>query len=112
MYNECLGLLIVFRIVAALSPQARNVLIERFVDEAIEKNRCQFGGGGLEETWSGFAEPEELDHPITDTTRAAIDSWLSNESQIANYFVSEPFDLNDEEKVQAYLSIKNKMLSG
>jgi uncharacterized protein YggL (DUF469 family) len=108
MTDNSPGLFVLFRISKQLLLNTRNAVLERFIAEAIEANQCQFGGGGANEFWSGFVEPEDPNHPLTNATRYAILCWLSNEPLVIEYFVSDLFDLNDGKLAEYYLTLRKK----
>ena len=67
----------------------RNGLIDRFYDEAIEANGLQFGGGGSDAVWSGFAEPVEWPGVISADQRSDVHAWIESEPRIVELFVGE-----------------------
>ena len=67
----------------------RNVLLDRFIEEAIEANGLQFGGGGASDVWSGFAEPYARSLSITGEQRSTIVAWLASQQDIVDYFVGD-----------------------
>ena len=88
-----------------MSTGERNELLESFIAEAIEMNDCQFGGGGIGEYWSGFVEPDDPSKSISDDIRQEIENWLSGQSSLMGYYVSEPFDLEHGEIARHYAAL-------
>ncbi len=63
--------------------EARNGFLDRFITEAIEAHDIQFGGGGTDLIWSGFAEPTGRSLTITDEQAEAVRFWIAAQSEIA-----------------------------
>ena len=81
-----LGFEISFRYEAA-SIEAENALLFAFLDEAIEADGLQFGGGGDGDGWSGFAAPDTRYGSATDEQRARVGAWLEARPEVGRVVV-------------------------
>lgn len=81
-----------FRFSKRLGRHARNELLDRFIEKAVEANGLQFGGGGGDDEWHGFLA---LNHPrgsTDETHRQAVEKWFIQEPDILAYYVSSMID--------------------
>lgn len=81
-----------FRFSDGLDIKARNDLIERFIEHAIEGNGLQFGGGGVAAEWDGVVVLDEPKGTVSKYHREAVEKWLVQEPQILEYYVSSKID--------------------
>ena len=75
-----------------------NALVNRWIEDAIERNGLQSGGGhrktGLSDTWNEWdcvVEPQP-DCDLTEKKRACVIAWLEDEAEILAYRVGPPVD--------------------
>jgi uncharacterized protein YggL (DUF469 family) len=90
-YRE-FGFEICFRFSADLSEEARNSLIDDFIREAIEANGLQFGGGGSDNVWDGFATLDAKRGTATEAHREKVIGWLTMNPKILQYRVGDLAD--------------------
>ena len=76
-----------FRYAESLSSEARQDLLERFIDEAIEAAGLAFTGGGGEQSCRGVVSVDMEDESATEDDRASVADWLGAEDGIAAYDV-------------------------
>jgi len=80
-----LGFLLRFQIDPALSTEARDALIDRWLQENIEAHGLSFGGGGLH-AFEGFVCRADRGS-ATDAHRAAVASWLAAQPGVTGHAV-------------------------
>lgn len=76
-----------FRYAETLSSDARDDLLQRFMDEAIEAAGLAFTGGGDEQGCEGTVNVDMEDESATEDDRASVADWLGGEDGIAAYDV-------------------------
>lgn len=86
-----LGFRIGFRFSENLDEKTKDDITDRFIEEAIENNCLQFGGGGNNE-WSGFITSDRSRVSTSDLHRQAVEYWIRHEPLIVEYFVSPLVD--------------------
>jgi len=69
----------------------RETLLDRFIDEAIERNDLSCGGGGGE-TMEFFVTANGHRASVTHAQRDAVELWLSAAGGIASFSVGPPVD--------------------
>ena len=69
----------------------RNDLLDRFIEEAIEKNALSCGGGGGD-TWEFFVTANGKRASVTDAQRQSLEAWLRSTPAIGSYTLSSPLD--------------------
>jgi uncharacterized protein YggL (DUF469 family) len=79
-----------FKFFPNLSLEDRNALLDRWIQEAIEENGLQFGGGGLKDEWSGGVE-KPSGEDATEADRVAVQRWLESNPLILEYKVGPLF---------------------
>ncbi len=80
-----------FRFSKELNTETSNNLIDRFIQEAIEDNGLQFGGGGGYE-WDGFVALDKVRGSTTNLHREAVEQWFIQESEVLEYFITPLID--------------------
>jgi hypothetical protein len=73
-----------YKLDSALDVPARNALLDRWLEEAIEPNGLQFGGGGLEDEWEGVVETCS-GRDVSDDDRMLVEQWLRTNPLIIDY---------------------------
>src|SRR3989304_3596579 len=86
------GFKIGFRFLDELSTESIDHLIDRFIEQAIENNGLQFGGGGKGSEWDGFVVLDKHRGSATDLHREAVKQWFMQESEILEYHVTQLID--------------------
>jgi uncharacterized protein YggL (DUF469 family) len=81
-----------FRFSNHITKKARNNLLNRFIEEAIEKNGLQFGGGGGGSEWDGFVAINKSRGSTLETHRQAVENWFIHEAEIQEYYVTTMID--------------------
>ena len=76
-----LGFELSFRYEAS-SVEAENALLLAFLEEALEANGLQFGGGGDGSGWSGFAAPNARYGSATNEHRGKVRAWLEARPEV------------------------------
>lgn len=69
---------------STLDVPSRNALLDRWLEEAIEPNGLQFGGGGLENEWEGVVETRS-GRDVSDDDRMLVEHWLRTNPLIIDY---------------------------
>ena len=97
------GFMAGFRFSCHLTESARNGLLNRFIEDAIEKNGLQFGGGGGGNEWSGFVALNKSRGSTLEKHRQAVAHWFQQETEIKEYYLTDMIDawygdLGDVEK--------------
>lgn len=87
-----LGFAVGFRFSGDLDTESRNALTDRFIEEAIENNNLQFGGGGFDPEWNGIVEAEGARGSTTNEHRELVKQWFIQEPDIFEYYVSNFID--------------------
>ena len=77
-----------FRFSDRLTLQARNELLVRFIEVAIEKNGLQYGGGGAGNEWNGFVALSKPRGSTLESHRRAVKRCFIHEAQIHEYYIS------------------------
>lgn len=85
------GLLVAVTPNTPLGSPERDVLLDRFIAEAIEKNDLSCGGGGGE-TWEFFVAANGRRASVTDVQRQSLETWLRSTPAVASYELSSPLD--------------------
>lgn len=80
-----------FRFSDELDMMTINDLIDRFIENAIENNGLQFGGGGKFQ-WNGFVTLDKARGSTLEHHREAVKQWYIQESQILEYYVTSMID--------------------
>lgn len=75
-----------------LSDKQRDELFDRFIDEAIESNGLQFGGGGDNSAWDGFVMIDKPGGSAEETHRQNVEKWFNKEDFIFEYYVGPLVD--------------------
>ena len=85
-----LGFELGFEIDATLSEEERNELLVAFIEDAIEANGLQFGGGGDSGgEWKGFSAINKKRGSATESHRESVRIWLEKNSKITKFWVGE-----------------------
>jgi uncharacterized protein len=66
-------------------------LLDRFIEEAIERNDLSCGGGGGE-TWEFFVTANARRASVTETQKQSLDAWLRSTPGVGTYTLSSPVD--------------------
>lgn len=69
-----------------LDKSIRNALLSKWLEEAMENNDLQFGGGGISNSWEGVAEHSE-GQEVTEGQRIQVEEWLRNNPLIHQFKV-------------------------
>jgi uncharacterized protein YggL (DUF469 family) len=77
---------IAFEMMPFENAEIREHFLDRFIQEAIENNSLQFGGGGTDNTWSGLAEPA-IPLAISEEQVHEVESWMQNQPEIHRFRV-------------------------
>jgi uncharacterized protein YggL (DUF469 family) len=85
-----MGFEIRFLISPDLDESAIDVLIDTFLEQAIEANGLVFGGGG-KSAWDGVVTLEQRGS-VTEEHRQLVQQWLASQPQILEYDVGPPVD--------------------
>jgi uncharacterized protein YggL (DUF469 family) len=98
------GFLVGFRFSKQLQRDARNRLLDNYIQTAIEKNGLQFGGGGGADIWEGFVVVNKPRGSTDSSHQEMIERWLKQEPLIIEYYVSQMVDAwqGDYDKVPRY----------
>ena len=78
-----------FRFSDLLTMEARNNLLNRFIEEAIEKNGLQFGGGGDGNEWNGFVALNKSRGSTLETHRQMVEKWFTQEAEVNEYYLTD-----------------------
>jgi uncharacterized protein YggL (DUF469 family) len=89
-----LGFALSFQLATALSTSDRNQLIADFVRDAIEPHDLAFAGGGMGDTWEGFASIM-AGRTATEAGREHVRRWLAAEPRLVAFAVGPLVDAND-----------------
>jgi uncharacterized protein YggL (DUF469 family) len=81
-----------FRFSDQLTNSARNNLLNRFIEDAIEKNGLQYGGGGDGNEWNGFVVLNKPRGSTHERHRQEIENWFINEAEVKEYYLTDMFD--------------------
>lgn len=81
-----------FRFSDRLTPNARNDFLNRFIEEAIEQNGLQYGGGGAGSAWNGFIALNQPRGSTRESHRKAVEDWFIHEAQIQEYYITAMID--------------------
>ena len=71
-----------FRFSDQLSMETRNNLLNRFIEDAIEGNGLQFGGGGDGNEWNGFITVNRSRGSTLERHRQAVENWFMCEPEV------------------------------
>ncbi len=86
------GFSIWFRFHQGLAEAESSELIDRFLDELIETNGLQFGGGGNEMEWDGVVAMAGRGS-TSEEHRQMLGGWLGKQSAIAEYRIGHLQDV-------------------
>jgi uncharacterized protein YggL (DUF469 family) len=81
-----------FRFSDRLTTEARNHLLEKFIEEAIEKNGLQYGGGGDGNEWNGFVALDKPRGSARERHRQAVENWFIQEAEVNEYYLTDMVD--------------------
>ncbi len=87
---DCISLAVAFQMQYA-SAREHNAIIDRFITR-IEALELQFGGGGVDEVWSGVAESTSRYGSVTEWQVEALDRWLREESGVIRHALERARD--------------------
>jgi len=76
---------------APIGSPERDSFLDRFIEEAIEKNDLSCGGGG-ENTWEFFVTANGRRASATELQRRSVEAWLDSDPDVSAYTVSSPID--------------------
>lgn len=82
-----------FRFLSQLDTKARNDLLDRFIEHAIENNGLQFGGGGGGNEWNGSVALGKPRGSTLETHRQAVENWFKQEPEVKEYYLSDMIDI-------------------
>lgn len=85
------GFLVAMTPTAPLGSSARETLLDRFIEEAIERNDLSCGGGG-EDVWEFFVTATGRRASVTETQRRSVEAWLRSRPDVGAYTLSSPID--------------------
>lgn len=81
-----------FRFSDQVAKNARNDLLNRFIEDAIERNGLQFGGGGGGNEWNGFVALNKSRGSTLEKHRQAVEHWFQQEPEIREYYLTDMVD--------------------
>lgn len=81
-----------FRFSDQLTIKARNNLLDRFIEDAIEKNDLQYGGGGDGNEWNGFVALNKPRGSTLERHQQAVENWFIHESEVEEYYLTDMID--------------------
>lgn len=81
-----------FRFSDQLTIKARNNLLNRFIEDAIEKNGLQYGGGGAGNEWYGFVALNKSRGSTHERHRQAVENWFIHEPEVQEYYLTDMID--------------------
>ena len=67
-------------------------MLDRFIEEAIEKNGLRFGGGGGGNEWNGFVARNKSRGSTHEGHREAVENWFIHESEVTEYYLTGMID--------------------
>lgn len=85
------GVLVAVTPTLPLDSPERDSLLDRFIEEAIERNELSCGGGGGE-TWEFFVTANGRRASVTEAQRRSLEAWLHSSSGVGTYTLSSPID--------------------
>src|SRR5438132_13115934 len=86
------GFSIWFRFNQELTEEESDRLMDRFLDELIEANRLQFGGGGNGKEWDGVVALAGRGS-AREEHRQLVSDWLESQSAIAEFRIGDLQDV-------------------
>ena len=81
-----------FRFSDRLTLEIRNNLLNTFIEDVIEKNGLQYGGGGDGNEWNGFAAVNKSRGSTHEGHRQAVENWFIQEAEIKEYYLTDMID--------------------
>lgn len=85
-----MGFYVRFRLPEDISEVELDTVLDHFIDDAIEVNGLEYGGGGDTE-WEGFVTLNRRGS-VTEDQRGKVIAWLSGNPRIIEHEVSELMD--------------------
>lgn len=81
-----------FRFSDQLTIETRNNLLNHFIEDAIEGNDLQFGGGGDGNEWHGFVTVNRPRGSTLERHRQAVENWFMHEPKVKEYYLTDMID--------------------
>jgi uncharacterized protein len=85
------GLLVAVTPTITFGSSEPDSLLDRFIEEAIERNDLSCGGGGGE-TWEFFVTAKARRASVTQARRQSLEAWLRSTPGVETYTLSSPVD--------------------